>query len=318
MSIQSKRFQNNNDSSDVVTIIGDNGVFYNLSNGANIKKDIFFQKYSEMIDPSSFFEQQSRAGLEDLAEKLKTVDSRKAVDGNQPPTVKYVQEPMTEQVEAPKEYRDMLLKRFEAEQANKDLSQYKVYDDDELAAADFDRKLKEQHPPKPPRQKPQRMDDGPWQGYGDPPQEPLIEHSQPQSTSSTPSYVSQEEEAFRFFKSFKKVYPIKLTVDFDEKIAEPAFIKLMAVNYEGDIIKYYTKEFMNRIFNDPGFLENKIYQKLKSLVFEEEEKKEIKKRVPKKTTTTKTLTEGKEKRGNKKDVVSQKPSIEPKSIKKNG
>ena len=49
--------------------------------------------------------------------------------------------------------------------------------------------------------------------------------------------------------------------------------------YEGDIIKYYTKEIMNRIYNDPGFLENKIYEKLKSIIFEESAKKEEQKPV---------------------------------------
>jgi len=54
----------------------------------------------------------------------------------------------------------------------------------------------------------------------------------------------------------------------------------MAVNYEGDIIKFYTKEFMNRIYNDPGFLENKIYEKLKEIVFSESQQKEKKPRTP--------------------------------------
>ena len=42
--LDNKRFQSN-ETQEIVTIVGDNGVFYNLSNGANIKKDIFFQKY---------------------------------------------------------------------------------------------------------------------------------------------------------------------------------------------------------------------------------------------------------------------------------
>lgn len=279
MSLQNKRFQNI-DSQEVVSIMGDNGVFYNLSNGANIKKDIFFQKYSEMLDPTSFFDKQSAAGLSSLAEKIKTVDSSKAIDGDFAPQVKYKQDPISEQLQAPQEYREMLIRRFENEQAQKNLSQYKVYDNDDEAAADFERRNKQPQPPQrqrqPQYQEPQQFEDEEYYAPQEYPSAPS-----PSMPPHVPAYVSPEEEAFRFFRSFKKVYPIKLTVDFDERIAEPNFIKMMAVNYEGDIIKFYTKEFMARIYNDPGFLENKIYEKLRALVFEEEQVKQKKPRVQK-------------------------------------
>ena len=285
-----KKFQNN-ESQEVVTVVGDNGVFYNLSNGSNIAKGVFFQKFSEMLDTDNFFQSQSAAGLASLADQLKSVDSSKMQDigGNIPPQVKYRQESVSEQVAAPAEYRDMLMKNFQQEQASRDLSQYKVYDNDDDAAADFERRMNQTQQQPQQRQRPQPYQD-PYQ-----PQQPVSEAYQAPQVESTQSsaYVSPEEEAFRFFRSFKKVFPITLSVDFDERIAEPNFIKMMAVNYEGDIIKFYTKEFMNRIYNDPGFLENKIYDKLRSLVFEEEKKKI---RAPKKPTPppSQIIVEGKD------------------------
>jgi len=277
--LQTKRFQSN-ESQEVVSIIGESSVFYNLSNGSNIKKDIFFQKYSEMVDATNFFEKQSREGLQSLAEQIKTVDSRNAVDGNIEPSVKYLQQATSEQAPAPPEYRDMLIRKFEQEQANKDLSQYKVYESDDDAAADFERRQKAKQQPPPQRPKPPQYQD-PYQQdeYSQPSEQtPITQHQQqPQQ----PAYLSAEEESFRFFKSFKRIHPIKVEVTFDEKIAEPDFIKMMVVNYEGDIIKYYTKEIMNRIYNDPGFLENKVYDKLKSIVFEEAQKKKRAPRKPK-------------------------------------
>lgn len=277
---ENKRFQSH-ETNEVVMVVGDNGVFYNLSNGANIKKDIFFQKYSEMApDVTSFFEKQSAAGLSDLAEQLKNVDSRRAVDGDMPPEVKYRQQATSEQVEAPPEYREMLIKRFQSEQANKDFSQYRVYENDDEAAADFERKQKASQPQTQPRQRPNRPDVPPQYIEEEQQQtiQPLMEGNSVHSAK--PSYVSPEEEAFRFFKGFKRVYPVTVSVDFDERIAEPDFIRLMVTNMEGDIIKFYTKEIMNRIYNDPGFLENKIYDKLRSVVFEESQKKESKPRTP--------------------------------------
>ena len=91
--LPNKKFQSN-ETQEVVTVVGDNGVFYNLSSGANIKKDIFFQKYSEMVDATNFFQSQAAAGLSTLAEQLKNVDSNRVQDigGNIPPIVKYRQE----------------------------------------------------------------------------------------------------------------------------------------------------------------------------------------------------------------------------------
>lgn len=273
-----KRFQNN-DTQEIVMVVGENERFYNLSNGNNIAKNVFLQKYSEMVDVSTFFQQQSRDGLQNLAEKIRTADTSKAIDGDFAPQVKYKQQAVTEQVDAPPEYRDMLLKKFQYEQSHKDLSQYQVYNDDDAAAEDFYKKMQQQTQQHQVKQKPPVMEQLEYQ--------PEIEQPRPVQVNENiqqpvPAYVSPEEESFRVFRSFRKIYPITLSVEFEDKIAQPEFIKLMALNYEGDIIKFYTKEFMNRIYNDPGFLENKIYEKLKEIVFQEKE--EPKQKAKPKTT----------------------------------
>jgi len=285
--IQNKKFQNI-ENQEVVTVVGESGMFYSLSNGSNIKKDIFFQKYSETVDAGSFFREQTAAGLSNLAEQLKTVDSSKIVDGKIPPKVKYVQKAISEQVTAPPEYREMLLRKFEAEQANKDLSQYRVYEDDDEAAADFERKMAQKVQQK--RENRPQMEQQPEPQMAEQYEPTNIREAQ-QTQNYTPNYVDPEEESFRFFKSFKRIHQIKLAVEFDEKIAEPQFIRMMVNNFEGDIIKFYTKEIMNRIYNDPGYLENKIYDKLRKTIFEEDDEKPVRKpRVPRKKPTTTTTT----------------------------
>lgn len=250
--VNNKRFQNN-ETQEVVMIVGESGQFFNLNNGSNIKKDVFFLKYSEMVDPSNFFERQSAEGLNTLAEKLKNIDTTKIqeIGGNIEPEIKYNEKYVSDSPTPTAEYKKMLLEQYKYEQAHKDLSQYKVYDNDEEAARDFERRIN------PDLYKTEDVNENVR-----PVQPPQI--VQPQLT--------QEQESFKFFKSFKKIYPITLSIDFEEKIADPTFIKMMAMNYEGDIIKFYTKEFMDRIYHDPGFLENKIYEKLKSIIFEENKK----------------------------------------------
>lgn len=255
--LTNKKFQNN-ETGEIITIIGSNGVFYNLSNGSNIKVDIFFQKYSEVIDPNSFFNNNLTPGLENIVEKIKNVDTSKIKDiGGMPPDIKYNSEPSVDQINLNKEYKEKLLREFKEEQARNNLSQYKVYDNDDDAALDFENKINQKNS----------------NNFNNEQIKDEFNIKEVNEQPMKPSYLSAEEEAFRFFKSFKKVYPINLTIEFDERIAEPNFIKMMAVNYEGDIIKFYTKEFMNRIYNDPGFLENKIYEKLKNIVFENDKPK---------------------------------------------
>jgi hypothetical protein len=102
------------------------------------------------------------------------------------------------------------------------------------------------------------------------PEEPKIriipEGTVPPKVEQPPTtrvFNTQEEEDFMFFKKFKKVYPIKINVSFDETIANPDYVRQTAMNFEGDIIKFYTKELMKKIWADPAILENQIYDNLK-------------------------------------------------------
>lgn len=266
-----KKFQNL-ETQEIVSIVGETGPFFNLSNGSNIKKDIFFQKFSEMVDPSSFFEKKSSENLLELAEKLKNIDTSKIQDigGDIQPEIKYKERYVSDSPEPTPEYKEMLLKQYKYKQEHKDLSQYKVYDNDEDAAIDFEKRLN------PDLYKTEVSNEN---------VNPIVNNPQPIQTGQNQP-LTPEQESFKFFKSFKKIFPITLSIDFEEKIADPIFIKMMYMNYEGDIIKFYTKEFMNRIYNDPGFLENKIYEKLKSIIFEENDKPVKKTRVSKKPSLT--------------------------------
>jgi hypothetical protein len=266
-----------------VSIIGDNGAFYSLSNGANIKKDIFFQKFSERIDPNSFFNSGPTNNLLELSERIKSIDTNKIenIGGNMPSKVRQLQKSVSENIEVPDEYRKMLMKNKEWEENHKDLFEYKVYDNDEDSIQDFERKnTQKQQEPNRNVNRSRPVEQTNVSDYDD---SDYVEQNNIVNNSVSHNSVSQnlspEEESFKFFKSFKRIYPIKLTIDFDEKISDLNFIKLMAVNYEGDIIKYYTKEFMNRIYNDPGFLEDKIYNKLKSIIFEDEQREEPKQKT---------------------------------------
>ncbi len=293
--LQSKTFQNK-ETLEKVKIVGEQGNFYNLSNGANIKKDTFFLKYGEELDVDSFFNNRTSVDILQMTEKLKNMDTSKIADvgGNIEPTIRQISSPSMNNEFSSQEYKNMLLDKYKQEQSRKDLSQYKVFEDDDEALSDFENKNSSQFQT---NQQLNRQKNNQYHQFEN--KEELNNFNENGMNENVPKMENnpifikntEEDESFKFFKSFKKIYPIKLSIDFDEKIADPNFIKLMAINYEGDIIKYYTKEFMKRIHNDPGFLENKIYEKLKSLIFqtdnEEEEirkPKKFKKNVQKNST----------------------------------
>jgi hypothetical protein len=129
----------------------------------------------------------------------------------------------------------------------------------------------------PPPQQASRQPDYPVEQIGPSPapQQPRNEYQGPIGNQSNPSpsgiqSQSPEQEAFMFFKKFKKVHPIKIEVSFDEMIADPNYVRQTAMNFEGDVIKFYTQELMKKIYADPTMLEEQIYDSLKLSIMGEE------------------------------------------------
>lgn len=295
MAIEDKKFQSK-ETGDIVKIINDSGVFYSLSNGINIRKDNFFNKFTEVLDANSFFDKPATL-YEDLASKITKIDTSKISDidtGTR--VIDRTQESLIE-TQSPLHTKEELLRQYnESQKQRPDVSQYKVFDDDDAAAEDFLKKVQQpiQQQIKPKRQT-TAYDPYSEEDFDSIPQgnsknlgvANLNENFDEINTKQNqPIYREPtiEEESFKFFKSFKRIHPIKLSIEFDEKIADPTFIKMMSMNFEGDIIKYYTKEIMNRVQNDPGYLENRIYNKLKDLIMGEE-KPARKPRTPKVVAT---------------------------------
>lgn len=288
---ENKRFQNN-ENGEIVKVVSESGMFYTLNNGTNIKKDIFLLRFSEMVDAGSFFN--SASNLSEMASKITQIDPSKVSDIPVAPEVidRSGGDGMITTAPSLNTKDEMIRKYYETSQKNQ---QYKVYENDDEAADDFFKKQQQNSVQSPQQRRRMIPEDGmdisnmdisgDYQQTTQPIQQKQLNGS---GLSTMPeSRISKEEESYKFFKSFKRIYPIKLTIDFEEKIADPSFIKMMVMNFEGDIIKYYTNELMNRVYNDPGFLENKIYNKLKDLIMGEEDSK---KKTPRKSSSPKKST----------------------------
>jgi len=271
-----KRFENK-ENGNVVVIKQDDGIWFTLTNGSKIKKDSFFDKYTEIIDPVSFFNNMDN--IESYTKQLNKIDTNTIInEGSNDTLVKRVDDiPQTpaSKIDQKQQMINNYLK--EQELKNKELSQYKQIQNDEEAAnqllsapnnqtskpvannpnyPEFDPNIKKD------RDKTQ-INDYYKQNLYTQPQSPV----QPEDT---------DEEAFKFFKNFKNNHKITIKLEFDEFIAEPEFLKLMLNNFEADVIKYYTKKILKTINSDPQKVEEKIYDQIEEIVTGE---KKIKKKI---------------------------------------
>ena len=290
-----KKFENK-ENGDIVVIRQDDGVWFSLTNGAKIKKDSFFNKYSEIIDPMEFFNNQGNTNS--LVGELEKIDPNKVQDSNQERTVRRVDESsMTQQdpynnnnpanvIDQKQQMVDDFIRKQKMKE--QELSQYGQVNDDEAAVKQL---LDNSNPPS---QKPIRPNDNPNYPEFDPNIKKDRDKSSStntdnyyreslynQTTEETPPVVEDpNEESFKFFKGFKKNHKVTIELSFDEYIADPEFLKMMMNNFEADVIKYYTSEIFKNIANNPQKVEEEIYKQLEEMIIG-------KKKAPTKRKSTK-------------------------------
>jgi len=77
----------------------------------------------------------------------------------------------------------------------------------------------------------------------------------------------------QMFKSFKRNHKISVTLEIEDHISEPEFIKLMSNNLDADIIGLYTQEILGRVLSDVVGLEQKIHDVIEKEVYGKVKKK---------------------------------------------
>jgi len=316
------KFFNVNKPEQVVTITEDKDKFYKLSDGNMIKKDTFMQKYQPVLedinestqapttagnstlDPDAFFK--SGAIPEDVVSGIKQADPTKAaVEGqNRTEVVHKSPDQMTRKAPSTNDvYNESLVTRIPdtpgvpniPNNTNTDVSQYKVYDDDEEAFADFQKKQGGQQP----QQKPQPSDIEKKKAeiedlfldekmaLGE--EEAIKRRSkrllrlptnQPEKVDGPGTELNAEyrEPAAPqmnaielMFSTFKRKHPITVNVEFTDMIGEPDFVKLMVENMDGDIVGYYKKKVMENIMKDLSQIEKAVEATIKHEIFGDEE-----------------------------------------------
>lgn len=236
-----KKFENK-ENGEIVIVKSDDNIWVTLENGVKIKKDSFFNKYTETIDPALFFN--NRSDIEDLANKITKIDTDKITnnDMDQQPIIRKVDESY-ENIANDIDKKQQMIQDFLEKQKLKDseLSKYK--------------QVSEEGENKPIYNNP---------NY--PEYDPNIKMDRDKTKKIPIVEKNPDEEMYKFFKGFKKNHKITIELKFEEMISDPEFLKLMMNNFEADIIKYYTIEIFKNIANNPKKVEDEIYKQLEEII----------------------------------------------------
>jgi len=273
-----KKFENK-ENGNVVVIRQDDGVWFTLTNGAKIKKDSFFNKYSEVVDPIAFFNNSHQGdNISSMAIQLSNMDTSQIVDNTQETIVQKVDESTQHSMPQSNISKQQMVNDFIEKQKNNDLSQYKQVDEDTSV-----NQLVGNQPPVQQRVKPIPPRDTNNPNY------PEFQNVKRDRDNTQPTdYYNQQppeisdpsEDSYKFFRGFKKNHKITIELNFDEYIADPEFLKLMMDNFEADVIKFYTMEIFKNVVSNPQKVENDIYNQLEDIILN---KRTTKKKPPKRT-----------------------------------
>jgi hypothetical protein len=223
-----KKFENKI-TGEKISIRQDDGVWFELNNGSKIKKEAFFTKYNEILDPNNFF---SNGNIQSVVNDIKKIDTSNLTDNIQPTQIK-----------------------------NKDNNQITttINTNPNYPEVGSIPNSTSNH---------NSMPNYPISNPNYPEFNPNIKRDRNKNVQPIPINKEelQEDETYKFFRGFKKNTDITIELKINEKIADPEFLKLMMNNFEADVIKFYTKEIIKIILNDPKKIENEIYNQLKIII----------------------------------------------------
>lgn len=313
------KYFNINNPNQIITITSEHDSFYQLSDGNMIKKESFMQKYqpvlddivnesiiteyknSSYIDPNSFFNSSTILDNSSL-NKIKNSDSSNAPEGTDESRreVKINNNNINNKIS-----NDTLIKVVDEvvipNNTNTDVSQYKVYDNDDDAYNDYINKSGIQVKPQKqihtqtidPMIEINRLYEDELMAFGTE-EAHNRKMKRMNKIDKTPEIIDQNEFNIlnnnevvniqtpvidpikMMFSTFKRNHEIKINVEFKDKIGNPDFIRMMMENMDGDIIDYYKKLIMDNIKKDLNKIEDIVQRELEIIILGEENKIETK------------------------------------------
>jgi hypothetical protein len=265
MNLANKSFRNNK-TGEVVKVIDsfDNLAVLEDKVHADVSKLMNPELYTEVIDPSNFFNNQN--AYNSLADKIKSIPADRIKDepgSGDDISVKFGDsslKPTTNEsavfMSSEDEEREELAKKYGVINPNRDI---------EKQNKAFAKLLGEEQ-----EESIQRVDIVREESSGEVKEVKQIETYKPQQV-----HTPIEDPIITMFKNVKRSKDFSINIEIKNKIPRIDFIEMMEDSYQTSIIDFLAEEFTNNLLKNPQLIENTIKTSLKEMVYGKGETKTV-------------------------------------------
>lgn len=267
MSLLNKTFKDNI-TGQTVKVSDINEGIVTLNNGEKVVTSRMMDSsyYEEVVDPASFFSQESNSLMGSIMDKVKNIKTDHMIDDNTiTNSMSSVNDGFTPSTNesaviqvSEEDEKEALMRKYNIQEPPKTTSVDELLGNNTTSTATFDNS-----------------------GYTSQPNP--VQQSQPQPVQQ----IQVEDPIISMFKNVKRNVDFKVDFTIDDKIPRIDFIEMMEDSYNTSIIEYLADEFTNKLLNDPSVIKNMIKEKIESLVKEGGEVKEVVKKPTRKPSTRK-------------------------------
>lgn len=263
MSLDNKKFRNNK-TGEVLKVISTFENIAILEGNQKTTVDALLNSsvFSEEIDPSSFFSNQSAYNI--LAEKIKTIPTHMIKDDELSSGVNVSPSYNSDMQFSPNTNESAVVMTTEEDERAELARKYGVTEDSgqslqrqneafaKILGDDTDNEL------------PQVFN----QPINNPIQRVEVQRGEVQSQPMRREVVQQvEDPIITMFKRTKRSVDFKISVDISDKIPRLDFIEMMEDSYEISMIDFLADEFTNKILQNPSLIRESVKNRIKQLVF---------------------------------------------------
>jgi len=264
MSLDNKKFRNNK-TGEVVKVIS---TFENIAILENKQRTTVGEllnpsAFTEEIDPSSFFSNQSAYNT--LAEKIKTIPTHMIKDDESSSTINVSPTYNSDMQFSPNVNESAVVMTTEEDERAELARKYGVTEDatqslqkqNEAFAKILGDESEDELP-----QVFNQMVNEPVQRV-EVQREEIAQPIRPEVAQP----VAAEDPIITMFKRTKKSVEFKVSVDISDKIPRLDFIEMMEDSYDISIIDFLADEFTNKILQNPSLIRESVKSKIKQLVY---------------------------------------------------
>ena len=264
MSLDNKKFRNNK-TGEVVKVIS---TFENIAILENKQRTTVGEllnpsAFTEEIDPSSFFSNQSAYNT--LAEKIKTIPTHMIKDDESSSTINVSPTYNSDMQFSPNVNESAVVMTTEEDERAELARKYGVTEDATQSLQKQNEAFAKILGDESEDELPQVFN----QMVNEPVQRVEVQREeivQP-IRSEVAQPVTAEDPIITMFKRTKKSVEFKVSVDISDKIPRLDFIEMMEDSYDISIIDFLADEFTNKILQNPSLIRESVKSKIKQLVY---------------------------------------------------